>query len=106
MVTPAHCRNYFKKSPFFLPRAAPDHLPRTLYTPSAQDLGHFPARQVAGIPFRAGNDTFFCSEPPRSNFRAGFGAFFCPAGGRKFQQLSGSVKSVPECIVDAIFFSF
>lgn len=30
MVTPAHCRNYFKKSPFFLPRAAPEHLPRRI----------------------------------------------------------------------------
>ena len=49
--------------------------------PSAQDLGHFPARQAGGIPFRAGKDAFFCLELPRSTFCAGFGAFSCPAGG-------------------------
>ena len=42
-----------------------------LGAPSAPDLGHFPARQAVGIPFLAGNDTFFCPEPPRSTFRAG-----------------------------------
>ena len=81
MVTPAHCRNYFKKSPFFLPGAASEYLTRTLYTPSAQDLGHFPAQQAVGNPFRAGNDTFFCLEPPRGTFRAGIGVLFCPGGG-------------------------
>ena len=102
MVTPAHCRNYFKKSPFFLPGAAPEHPPRTLYTPSAQDWGCFSARQAVGIPFRAGNDTFFCpkclldafragkdaffcSESLWGTFRAGFAIFSCPAGGWKFQ---------------------
>ena len=50
--------------------------------PSAPDLGHFPARQAVGIPFRAGKDTYFCPEPLRSTFRAGFGAFSCPADGR------------------------
>ena len=81
MVTPAHCRNYFKKSPFFLPGAAPEHPPRTLYTPSAPDLGHFPARQAVGNPFRAGNDTFFCPKYLWGTFHAGFGAFSCSAGG-------------------------
>ena len=60
MLIPAHCHNYLKKSSFFLPGAASEHLPRTLYTLSAQDLPPFPARQASGIPFRAGNDTFFC----------------------------------------------
>ena len=99
MVTPAHCRNYFKKSPFFLPGAASEYLTRTLYTPSAPDLppfparnrlgapsapelGCFPARQAVGNPFRAGFASFSCPEPPRSTFCAGFGAFFCPGGGR------------------------
>ena len=49
--------------------------------PSAQDLGRFPARQAGGDPFRAGKDAFFCLEPPRSTFCAGFGAFSCSAGG-------------------------
>ena len=53
-----------------------------LGAPSASDWGHFPAWEAVGIPFRAGNDTFFCSEPPRSPFRAGLGAFSCPGGGR------------------------
>ena len=52
-----------------------------LGAPSEQDLGHFSAWQAVGIPFRAGKDAFFCLEPPRSTFRAGFGAIFCPAGG-------------------------
>ena len=30
-----------------------------LGAPSAPDWGHFPAREAGGIPFRAGNDTFF-----------------------------------------------
>ena len=81
MLIPAHCHNYLKKSSLFLPGAASEHLPRTLYTLSAQDLPPFPARQASGIPFRAGNDTFFCPELPRSTLRAGFGAFSCPAGG-------------------------
>ena len=53
----------------------------SLGAPSAPDLGHFPARQAVGIPFRAGNDTFFCPEPPRSTFRVGLGAFSCLGGG-------------------------
>ena len=32
---------------------------------------HFLPRQAGGIPFRAGNDTFFCPELPRSTFRSG-----------------------------------
>ena len=39
---------------------------------------HFLPRQAGGILFRAGNDTFFCLEPPRSTFRAGFGGIFLP----------------------------
>ena len=60
MVTPAHCHNYFKKSPFFLPG-----LPRCTLRRA----------------FRAGKDAYFCAEPPRSTLRAGFGLFSCPAGG-------------------------
>ena len=37
---------------------------------------HFLPRQAGGILFCAGNDTFFCLEPPRSTFRAGFGGIF------------------------------
>lgn len=48
---------------------------------SAPDFGHIPARKAVGIPFRAGKDTFFCPEPLRSTFCAGFGAFSCPEGG-------------------------
>ena len=43
---------------------------------------YFLSQQAVGILFRAGNDTFFCPEPPRSTFRAGLGAFSCPGGGR------------------------
>ena len=39
-------------------------------------------RQAGGIPFRADSAPFFCLECLWSTFRAGFGAFFCPAGGR------------------------
>ena len=39
---------------------------------------HFLPRQAGGILFRAGNDTFFCPEPPRSTFCAGFGGIFLP----------------------------
>ena len=42
---------------------------------------HFLPRQAGGILFCAGNDTFFCAEPPRSIFRAGFWAYSCPEGG-------------------------
>ena len=48
--------------------------------PSAQDLGHFPAREAGGIPFCAGKDAFFCLECLWGTFRAGFGAFSCPGG--------------------------
>ena len=77
MVTPAHCPNYFKKSPFFLPG-----FPRcTLRRAFRAGLGRSSARLAVGIPFCAVKDTFFCHELPRSTFRAGFGSFFCPAGG-------------------------
>ena len=65
--------------------SAPEKIPFSARSrpgaPSAQDWGRFPARQAGGIPFRAGNDTFFCPELPRGTFCAGFGAFSCPAGG-------------------------
>ena len=46
--------------------------------PSAQEMRCCPARKAVGIPFRAGNDTFFCPECLRCTFRAGVQAFFCP----------------------------
>ena len=49
--------------------------------PSAQDLGHFSAREAVGIPFRAGNDTFFCPKYLWGTFHAGIGVFSCSAGG-------------------------
>ena len=65
--------------------SAPEKMPfsawNRLGAPSAQDLGCFPARQAVGISFCAGKDTFFCPEPPRSTFCAGFGVFSCSAGG-------------------------
>jgi hypothetical protein len=52
-----------EKMPFSAPNASG--------APSAQDLGHFPARQAGGDPFRAGKDAFFCLELPLSTFCAG-----------------------------------
>ena len=65
------------------PEMTPFSARNRLGAPSASDWGHFPAWEAGGIPFRAGKDTFFCSEPPRSPFRAGFGSFSCP-GGRRY----------------------
>ena len=62
-----------EKMPFSAPNASG--------APSAQDLGRFSARQAGGIPFCAGKDTFFCFKYLRGTFRAGFGAFSCPADG-------------------------
>ena len=60
--------------------------------PSGQVEGHFPARRAVGIPFCAGKDTFFCSEPPLSTFRAGLGAFSCPGGGGYLEGMEFFVK--------------
>ena len=59
----------------------PFSAPNASGVPSAQDLGHFPAREAGGIPFRAGKDAFFCSKCLWGTFCAGFGAFSCPGGG-------------------------
>ena len=48
--------------------------------PSAQDLVCFSARQAVGIPFSAGKDAFFCPKCLRGTFRAGRKAFSCSAG--------------------------
>ena len=53
----------------------------TSVAPSVQDLWHFSAREAVGIPFCAGNDTFFCLDCLRGTFRAGFEVFSCSGGG-------------------------
>ena len=59
----------------------PFSAPNDSDAPSAQDLGCFSARQAVGAPFRAGTLTLLGAKPLRSTFRAGFGVFFCSAGG-------------------------
>ena len=92
MLIPAHCHNYLKKSSLFLPGAASEHLPCTLYTPSAQDLGIFQLgrRWVSHsaqkmIPFSAPNDSgassaqkmipFSAQNPSRAPSAQEFGCF-------------------------------
>ena len=56
-------------------RSAPEMMPFSAWNaseaPSAQELVCFSAREAVGIPFRAGNDTFFCPNPLRGSFCAG-----------------------------------
>ena len=70
MVTPAHCGNYFKKSPFFLPRAAPEHPPRRnrgVFLLGMRAVSHS-AQEM--IPFSAPNASVAPSAPEMGCFSA------------------------------------
>ena len=75
-------------SAFRLKKGALAHLARALDWQSKgdrfeSDMLHI-VKRLYGRFFvapRAGKDAFFCLELLRSTFRAGFGAFSCPAGG-------------------------